>query len=185
MARELPCKRGIPIGGEGTNRGPVSVNAPTNFQDLRRSTMRNRSFAMLGILALLAAASAFGQSKLLVDIPFEFHFADVVMPAGQYEADTVIANVRNVLSMKCYACGARAIAATIPTGGGIDLPTEGRLVFKKYGETYFLAEVSIPGQAQGAALSRSKTERELARTTPDVARITVPARTSHVVIARR
>ena len=49
--------------------------------------MKNRSFATLGILALLAAASAFGQQKLRYDIPFEFHFPDAVMPAGQYDVD--------------------------------------------------------------------------------------------------
>jgi hypothetical protein len=39
--------------------------------------MRNRSFATLGVLALLAAASAFGQSRLRYDIPFEFHFLGI------------------------------------------------------------------------------------------------------------
>ena len=34
--------------------------------------MRNKSFAALGTLALLAAASAFGQQRLTVDIPFGF-----------------------------------------------------------------------------------------------------------------
>jgi hypothetical protein len=147
--------------------------------------MRNRTFATLGILALLAAASAFGQQKLRVDIPFEFHFADMVMPAGQYDVDTDAHNIRNLLSFDCNACRAHAIALPYAIGGGTDAPSEGRLVFNKYGDTYFFAELWVPGRVQGGALSKSKTERELARTTPDMARITVPARTSQVTIARR
>lgn len=138
--------------------------------------MRKRSFATLGILALLAAFSAFGQEKLLVDIPFEFHVANVVLPAGQYNVDPSGRNIHNLLSLDCYACGTQAIALTFPVGGGTSVPTEGRLVFNKYGETYFLSEVWTPGNAYGRALSESKTERELARATPSHARLTLSAR---------
>ena len=138
--------------------------------------MRNRTFATLGILALLAAASAFGQQKLRVDIPFEFHFADVVMPAGQYDVDTQARNVLNLLSFDCYDCRVHSIAVPYAIGGGKDAPTEGRLVFNKLGDTYFFAEVWVPNHPQGMALSKSKTERELAR-------VILPARSSQVILA--
>jgi hypothetical protein len=138
--------------------------------------MRNRTFATLGILALFAAASAFGQQKLRVDIPFEFHFADIVMPAGQYEVDTQARNVLNLLSFDCYDCRVHAIAVPYAIGGGDNAPTEGRLVFDKLGDTYFFAEVWVPGHTQGMALSKSKTERELAR-------VIRPARSSQVILA--
>ena len=147
--------------------------------------MRNRSFATLGILALLVAASAFGQQRLRADIPFEFHFGDTVMPAGQYDVDTDVGITRNVLSLDCRACRSHAFAATIAIGGGAEPSAEGRLVFNKYGDTYFFAEVWIPGRLYGGALSESKTERELARAAPNVSRVTVPARTGRIVMARR
>jgi hypothetical protein len=147
--------------------------------------MRNRSFATLGILALLAAASAFGQQSLRYDVPFEFHFANTVMPAGQYDVNVAVGNARHLLSLRCSTCQANMIATTYPIGGGTDVSTEGRLVFNKYGETYFLSQVWSPGYSQGGAVNKSKTEREIARTTPDVARVTLAARTSHVIIARR
>src|SRR5271157_1209804 len=145
------------------------------------STMRKRSFATLGILAWLAAFSAFGQEKLRVDIPFEFHVANAVLPAGQYNVDPSGRNIPNLMTLDCDACGTQATALTFSAGGGASIPTEGRLVFNKYGETYFLSEVWTPGNAYGRALSESKTERELARTTTH-ARITLPAAT--VTIAR-
>ncbi len=147
--------------------------------------MRNRTFATLGILALLAAASAFGQQRVSFDIPFEFHFANAVMPAGHYAADVSAGTTQSLLSLDCHTCQAHASVLTFKIGGGIDVPTEGRMVFNKYGDTYFLSEVWSSGRAQGSGLGKSKTERELARTTPDVARITVPSRKSPVIIASR
>ena len=147
--------------------------------------MRNRSFATLGVLALLAAASAFGQSNVRYDIPFEFHFKDTVMPAGQYDVNAATNNQRNLLSLEGDGGRPHGYIVTHGIGGGTDVPAEGRLVFNKYGDTYYLAEVWTPGDPQGAALAKSKTERESARTTPDVARVTLPVRKSHVAIARR
>jgi hypothetical protein len=147
--------------------------------------MKKRSFATLGTLLLLAAASAFGQQRVRYDIPFEFHFMDTVMPAGQYDVDVATHNVRHLLSLECYVCRTHAITATFGIGGGGNPPSEGRLVFNKYGETYFLSEVWTPGDLQGGGLSKSKTESESARATPSVARVIVPARKGQATIARR
>jgi hypothetical protein len=140
--------------------------------------MKNRSFATLGILALLAAGSAFGQQKLRYDIPFEFHFADAVMPAGQYDVDMTASNVQHLLAVNCRSCDARAFSLTYPIGGSTSVANEGRLVFNKYGDTYFLSQVWAPGYSQGAEVNKSKTEHEIAR-------ITSPAQTSQVIMARR
>ena len=127
--------------------------------------MTKRSFATLGTLALLAAASAFGQQRIRVDIPFEFHLADAVLPAGQYEVNVGAHNMESQVSFDCSASQAQAITSTYPTGGGADALTEGRLVFNKYGETYFLSQVWSPGYSQGRAMNQSKTEHEIARAT--------------------
>jgi hypothetical protein len=140
--------------------------------------MRNRSFATLGLLALLAAVSAFGQQRLTADIPFEFHLANTVMPAGHYDVTLSAPDMQGVLSVDCVTCSARAFALTHKVGGGYSASTEGRLVFDKYGDTYFLSQVWSPGYAQGGALPTSKTEREIARTAP-------PAETSQILLARR
>ena len=147
--------------------------------------MRKRSLATLGLLALLTAASALGQQRLRYDIPFEFHFLDMVMPAGQYDVNLAANDIRNLLSVECHACRSRAHTLTYGIGGGANAPEEGRLVFNKYGETYFLSEVWTPGNTQGGGLSKSRTERETARATSDVARIVLPAGTRPVTTARR
>jgi hypothetical protein len=87
------------------------------------------------------------------------------------------------MSLECYAC--RTAARTVTFGVSGSSSDEARLVFNKYGDTYFLSEVWTPGQSQGGGLSKSKTEREIASSNPTVARVTLPAGTNRAVIARR
>jgi len=132
----------------------------------------------MGVLALLAAGSAFGQQKMQYQIPFEFHFMDTVLPAGQYSVDTSSNSARNFVSLDCFACKAHVTTVTFAIGGGANMPDEGRLVFNKYGDAYYLSQVWVPGYSQGGQLNKSKTEREIAR-------ITQPAQTSQVILALR
>ena len=113
--------------------------------------MRNRCFATLGLLTLLATTSAFGQ--LQADIPFEFHVGATVMPAGQYYVGQPSDNHRQLLSFDCYECQAKMMVQTIPIIGSIDVHTTDRLVFRKYGDTYFLAEVWQSGQPRASGPS--------------------------------
>jgi hypothetical protein len=107
------------------------------------------------------------------------------MPAGQYDVDLSAIYTRSLLTVRSDTCRVSAIAPTDKVDGDINTPTKARLVFNKYGDTYFLSELWSGGYAQGSALQKSKTERELARTTPGIARITPPAQTSVVILARR
>ena len=76
--------------------------------------MRTRSFATLGTLALLAAASAFGQQRLRADIPFEFNVAGTVLPAGNYE----VTCTGGVVQVRSHALNALSIANNITGGSG-------------------------------------------------------------------
>ena len=139
--------------------------------------MRKRSFATLGLLALLAAVSAFGQ-KLTADIPFEFHLSDKVMPAGHYGVTLDSNGVQGLLSVDSSIGSARGFALTYNIGGDEYAHNEGRLVFKKYGDTYFLSEAWSPDRTQGTSLLETKTERELARNIQ-------PSETGQVLVALR
>lgn len=124
--------------------------------------MKNRTFATLGLLALLATTSAFGQSRQTADIPFEFRVGNTVMPAGQCEARQSASGVPNMLILKCWP-GRGVVAVSILTEkvGRYEARNEAELVFHKYGETYFLSAV-WPLSGVGSALPTSKSERETA-----------------------
>ena len=99
------------------------------------------------------------------------------MPAGQYDVDRHQGN-DSVLSLSCYDCQARIMALTNSISGDINLHTKDRLVFHKYGDTYFLSEVWSSARSTGNCLPKSKTEGELSRR---VSR----AQISQVVLAAR
>jgi hypothetical protein len=86
--------------------------------------------------------------------------------------------MQSLVSLDCSECRASANATTFGIGGGADALTQGRLVFNKYGETYFLSQVWSPGYSQGRALNKSKTEDEIAR-------VTMPTQTTRVILAMR
>jgi hypothetical protein len=154
----------------------ASANPLANHQDFRRSTLTYRTFAALGTLALLSAASAVGQGKAGFDVPFEFSFANKAMPAGHYNV-TQSAGQFGTLLLSGNANGISAFSTTTNTGGGIVHITEARLVFNKYGDQYFLSEAWLsPGSSYGTAVSMSRVESEAARANPDVARVSVPGR---------
>jgi len=145
--------------------------------------MKNKSLATLGTLALLAAGTAFGQEMGTFDVPFEFSLANKVMPAGHYSVSQSSAHF-GLLLVDCRECGVSAISPTINTGGGTNENIQARLVFSKYGDKYFLAEAWLsPGSPFGAAVAKSRTEREIARVTPQVARIAIPLRTGVAALA--
>jgi len=122
--------------------------------------MRKTSFATLGTLALLAAASAFAQQRMTVDIPFGFHAGTNIVPAGRYEV-TQLSLVSGLTAIACDACGVDVRVLTNP-GADNNEPTQGELVFNKYGDEYFLSTVRPPGSYVARVLPISKVESEAA-----------------------
>ncbi len=133
--------------------------------------MRNKSFAALGTLALIVAASAYGQQRVAADIPFEFSLANKVMPAGHYEITTSPTYVL----VSSYATGAAAFSAANRDAEAYSRGSEGKLVFNRYGDKYFLAAVRPErGTGSGAVLIESKTEERVAHTSGEVAHLAIP-----------
>jgi hypothetical protein len=110
--------------------------------------------------ALFAATSvAIGQTRpgdLVVDVPFAFVVANQELPAGHYiVAATTDAAVRIFNS--------KTTGLYVPTHGAQRTTSDGsKLVFHRYGDTYFLSGVWVGGNTFGRELFRSRSERELA-----------------------
>ncbi|MGO9240268.1 MAG: hypothetical protein ACLQBJ_05610 [Bryobacteraceae bacterium] len=138
--------------------------------------MKNRTFATLGLLALLAAASAFGQERMTFDVPFEFSTGGRIMPAGQYTV-THLPELR-AIKLECYDCEVNVRLLTYGVGSEKSSNHSGRLMFKRYGDTYFLSSV-WSRRGVGEALPTSKTERET------VLRASLSPTSQVVLVARR
>ena len=123
-----------------------------------------KGLAMLLVTLALAAASAAvanGQSKsrLAADVPFEFVVADKTLGAGEYQA--VIDQSSNTIAI-ANAQGDHAIRLSMPKERK-DREKSAKLVFHRYGSTYFLSQVWMAGEATGRELPKCKQERAIER----------------------
>ena len=118
------------------------------------------------IVAVLAATAAFAQSStpLKTTVPFDFNVGTQALPAGQYTLDRGPAS-RTMMIRSDDGRGA-AIVLAQPMFSVVARDA-GKLVFHRYGSTYFLSEVWSSGN-DGQKLPTTNPERELAamRATP-------------------
>ena len=120
-------------------------------------TMRNGM--ALGVIAVLTIAAAQAQSETLsVTVPFDYSAGGKVLPAGEYKVQTGIAN--GVILLRNLDQGATAMMFGNPVES--NKPSqEAKLVFHRYGDSYFLSEIwASPGTARSISLRPSRAERE-------------------------
>jgi hypothetical protein len=118
------------------------------------------------ILALVAAVAVHAQSSnFRVNIPFDFIVGSQTLPAGQYSVDQQSFTGAVILKCLDHKGAAIAIGLPLPAGGA---QNEKKLVFHRYNNTYFLAQVWRAG-AYGRKLPTTNREHELAaqRSNPD------------------
>jgi hypothetical protein len=124
--------------------------------------VKSKTIAVLAFVAFLAVTACYAQStaRLVANIPFEFRIHTATLPAGEYVVNPGV--VPKVLLIRCVAENAWVFAQTSATQAN-QAPKSGMLVFNRYSNTYFLAQVWHPGNDRGYRLPKTKTEREMAR----------------------
>ena len=118
--------------------------------------------ALLAVVMTLAAASVNAQSgaRIEASVPFDFAAGNARLKAGDYSVTRIAQNeflLRSADLKTAVLVQASMVVAQRREG------SPARLVFKRYGSEYFLAQVWVNGSADGAALYASKTEERLAR----------------------
>lgn len=120
-------------------------------------------FGLFAILAAAPAARAQSAHEQTASVPFSFHVGDKSFPAGVYRVRQLNpASDRVALEIKSEDGRGRKVTLTSFVRGG---KTAGgaRLVFTRYGEQYFLAQIWDGARGDGLALPTSRSERTLAR----------------------
>ena len=126
-----------------------------------------KGFTMLVLVAVMALSTAVasGQSnnanKLSANIPFEFNVGYKTMPAGEYTVQTVV-SAGDALLIKSAAANISALRLSEATSRNKD-KRHARLVFNRYGDRYFLAEVWNGIDDIGRQLLKSEEERAVER----------------------
>lgn len=127
-------------------------------QILRGLTM----LLLVAAVALMAAlVSAHAQSSVIVmaDVPFEFAVGGKTLKAGEYTVRAMTANADALLIRSKDSSGsAIRLSNSIQSR---DIQEKAKLVFHRYGERYFLAEVWTPGERTGRKLQKSSAERAI------------------------
>jgi hypothetical protein len=123
-----------------------------------------KGMAMLVMLATLvlvsaAASNAQTRSKLHANVPFDFTVGDKNLNAGEYNiaglfnsGDTIVVSNGDKAAIRLST----ALTSSQPQNNN-------KLVFHRYGDRYFLAEVWRVGETTGRKLVSSKAEDAMRR----------------------
>jgi len=98
-----------------------------------------------------------------VIIPFEFAISGKTLPAGEYVVRRVSADSPQWLSITSLNGSTRQTVLTHKMRSGT-LGSESKLVFRRYGDQYFLSQIWEGGDNDGHELLRSRGEASLQRT---------------------
>ncbi|SRR5258708_27589110 len=125
--------------------------------------MKLHGFALVALLAVFMVGDSVAQTiRMKAAVPFEFIVNGSTLPAGQYTIQSFgTADGRTLLVRNTDADQ----KATINGIGmeSLNAVKETKLVFHRYGNRYFLAQVWIAGSQGGQEFPRSHRESELAK----------------------
>src|SRR5215475_13084668 len=121
---------------------------------MKKQTLYFIAGAMLSLCVGRLPAAA--QDVATVQIPFDFQVHEQLLPAGKYvvKRDPQAPQWLLIQSLDRKR-QAQVLVYTIPHRLQ-DYPAKTGMVFRKYGERQFLAEVRLVGQGDGFALIKSK-----------------------------
>ena len=109
--------------------------------------------AVLLLTAVTASAQGLVQSAK-VQIPFAFSIGGEKLPAGRY---LVSKNGNTLLIRNTSGKGSVAILAGQTQRGDRQVP-DGKLVFHRYGDKYFMSEIWVPGDGLGREFRIKETD---------------------------
>lgn len=119
-----------------------------------------KKLIMLSVLGVLTSVSAHAQAgeQFTVTIPFNFYVAGKTLPAGHYHVRRSTEDLGGVLVIRGTdgRTGVFVLTRGIETA---EVQQQSRLVFRRYGDQYFLGEVWISGRSTGRELPSSRKER--------------------------
>lgn len=124
--------------------------------------MKKQVLSMIALLSFVVTLTSVGYSntgRIKASIPFNFTVGNKTLPAGNYTVERVNSGVETLL----IRSSENGMSAATITSGGKNAKAEAaaKLVFHRYGNTYFLAEVLEPGSETARQLPTSSAERNL------------------------
>lgn len=129
-------------------------------QIVKRFTMLTLVVGLMLAGAVVSANAQANANRVTADIPFDFIVGDKILPAGKYTVNTTASN-RQGLRISNSAGKSLAMIFSLAIAEKTEERTA-RMVFHRYGQQYFLAEV-WSGDDYGSQLVKCKRERNVRR----------------------
>ena len=122
---------------------------------MKRNVITILSLMVLSLM--FNATGAYAQSYAKADVPFAFNVGAAQLPAGTYEIKTLGPGTNQIMIRNGEG------TASVVSNARRNPPreTEGKLVFHRVGNQYFLAEVWRGSEDAGLIVPTSKHEQEL------------------------
>jgi hypothetical protein len=137
---------------------------PQEEKKMSRQLIKGMTMLLLvvALAFVTAVASAYGQSNSSnANIPFEFVAGGKTLPAGHYQVASATDGGQVV---RIRATESKESTFSLTMGILNRAPAEkGKLVFRRYGNKYFLAEIWQAGDRDGRQMLKSKEERAVER----------------------
>jgi hypothetical protein len=116
---------------------------------------------LVSVVAITAEAQVFGSKQVRAKIPFAFNVGKTTLPAGEYTV-TVLnpSSDRQVLQIRSKDRRLSALIHTAETTSkDRDNADKAKLVFNRYGDTYFFAQAQLAGDSTIWAALKTSAER--------------------------
>jgi|ERR1041385_7402264 len=113
---------------------------------------------LVGILAINARAQTASSQRLTANIPFAFNVGDKTLPAGRYTITLLSSTSDRRVVQLCSADG-RSTAMVLTLRMNAKTAEEARVVFRRYGDSYFFAQAQLAADPSSLNTLKSRAER--------------------------
>ncbi len=120
---------------------------------------RHSTIFAAAIVLLLSAGLAYGQSGGTFNVPFSFVAGEKVLTAGEYH----ITEDSTPGVLQVWGSDRKTILVLAGSIQTLDASTQTKIVFHRYENRYFLAQLWVEGENGGRNLPIGRQEREMAR----------------------
>lgn len=133
-------------------------------QILKAFTMLVTIMAMALVTAVVSANAQTSGQNLRADVPFDFVVGDKTMTAGEFSVRSITQQSDAGIAVRSADSSQSAIRLSESVQAA-KAPQQSMLVFHRYGDKYYLAQIWTAGKSEGRELLKSKSERALERET--------------------
>jgi hypothetical protein len=125
---------------------------------------------LLSLFAGLVLALTIGATKakaqiigdIAVKVPFQFYAGNTKLPAGEYRIHVLDDSGLTMMEITS-ADGSTSALFQVEETDAKDTPTKSELIFNKYGDQYFLADLFDEGESSGSEVLKSRYEQRISK----------------------